>query len=159
MEITVGEILFLDTNILLIATDESRPHHRLARRIITAHNRSGIHLGISGQIIREYLVVATRSQEANGLGLDSADALNNTEAFRQRLVFFDETEAVSIKLRLLTKNYRLIGKRIHDANVVATMLTHSLSKLITENQGDFSVFSEVETVGLPEIYQIVGEST
>jgi hypothetical protein len=38
------------------------------------------------------------------------------------------------------------------------MLTHGLLKLITENQGDFSVFSGIETVGLAEIYQIVTAS-
>ncbi len=159
MEITVGEIVCLDTNILLIATDESRPHHQLARQVIATHNRSGIHLGISGQIIREYLVVATRVPEDNGLGLGSDEALSNVEVFRQRLVFFDETEAVSNELRSLIGSCELTGKRIHDANVVATMLTHGLSKLITENQGDFSVFSEVETIGLPEIYEIVSDST
>ncbi len=159
MKITVGEILFLDTNILLAATDESRPHHRYARHVIASHQRIGMHLGISGQIVREYLVVATRSLEANGLGLSSNDALNNVDEFRKRLVFFDETEAVSNTLRLLTKNCQLTGKRIHDANVVATMSTYGLSKLITGNQGDFSVFPEVETVGLPEIHQIVTSST
>jgi predicted nucleic acid-binding protein len=155
MEITVGEILFLDTNILLIATDESRKYHQLATRVIATHNRGGIHLGISGQIIREYLVVATRIPDVNGLGLSPDEALSNIEVFRQRLVFFDETEAVSNKLRSLIGSYQLTGKRIHDANVAATMLTHSLSKLITENPGDFSVFSDVETVGLAEISQFI----
>ncbi len=155
MEITVGEILFLDTNILLIATDESRPHHQFARKVIATHNRSGIHLGVSGQIIREYLVVATRVPEANGLGLGSDEALSNVEVFRQRLVFFDETEAVSNELRSLIGSCELTGKRIHDANVVATMLTHGLSKLITENQGDFSVFSDIKTAGLAEISPII----
>ena len=158
MEITVGEILFLDTNILLIATDESRPHHRFARKVIATHNRSGIHLGVSGQIIREYLVVATRVSEANGLGLGPNEALSNVEVFGQRLVFFDETEAVSNELRLLIGSCELTGKRIHDANVVATMLTHGLSKLITENKGDFSVFSDIETFGLAEISQIIDPS-
>ncbi len=155
MEITVGEILFLDTNILLIATDESRPYHRFAKRIIATHNRSGIHLGVSGQIIREYLVVATRVPEANGLGLGSDEALSNVEVFRQRLVFFDETEAVSNELRSLIGSCELTGKRIHDAYVVATMLTHGLSKLITENQGYFLDFSDIKTAGLAEISPII----
>lgn len=158
MVITAGEILFLDTNILLTATDESRSHHKFARTVIASHQRIGLHLGISGQIIREYLVVATRAPEVNGLGIEPADALSNVNEFSKRLLFFDETEAASIQLRLLTNNYQLIGTRIHDANVVATMLTHGLSKLVTENQADFSVFSDVETIDLPEFYQIVSVS-
>jgi predicted nucleic acid-binding protein len=159
MAIKAGEILFLDTNILLIATDESRPYHELARKVIATHGRSGLHLGISGQIIREYLVVATRSQESNGLGLDSSDAVDNTEIFKQRLIFFEEIENVSNRLRSLTKKYQLSGKRIHDANIVATMLTHSLTKLITENPEDFTVFSDTETLGLSEVYQFLGETS
>ena len=158
MEIKVGEILFLDTNILLIATDESRPYHEIARKVIATHGRSGLHLGISGQIIREYLVVATRAPEANGLGMEPADAIKNVQAFNERLLFFDETEAGSIRLRHLTNGYRLIGTRIHDANVIPTMLSHGISKLVTENRADFSVFSEVETADLPEFHQFMSGS-
>jgi predicted nucleic acid-binding protein len=155
MEITPGEILFLDTNILLTATDESRAHHVLARNMIASHQRIGLHLGISGQIIREYLVVATRAPEVNGLGMEPAEAIKNVQAFNERLLFFDETEAGSIRLRHLTNGYQLIGTRIHDANVVATMLSHGLSKLVTENRADFSVFSEVKTIALPEFHQFM----
>ncbi len=158
MEITVGEILFLDTNVLLTATDESRQHHRFAKHLIASHHRSGFHLGISGQIIREYLVVATRAQDVNGLGLEPTDALKNVEVLRQRLVFFDETEAASNELMQVISKYLLIGKRIHDANVVATMPAHGLSKLITGNRRDFSSFQGVETVGLAELSRIVGSS-
>lgn len=158
MEVTPGDLLFLDTNILLTATDESRVHHELARDVITLQQRIGLHLGISGQIIREYLVVATRDAEVNGLGMEPADAIKNVQAFNERLLFFDETEAGSIRLRHLTNSYRLIGTRIHDANVVATMLSHGISKIVTESRADFSVFSEVETIDLPEFHQIVSES-
>ena len=69
----VDEVLFLDTNILLAATDESRHNHLLASRLLAASGSLGCRCALSGQIIREYLVVATRSVEANGLGLDAAD--------------------------------------------------------------------------------------
>jgi predicted nucleic acid-binding protein len=79
MEITAGDILFLDTNILLTATDQSRQHHHLARELIISHQRSGLHFGISGQIIREYMVVATRPVEARGLGLSPNDTIHNAD--------------------------------------------------------------------------------
>ena len=154
MEIAAGDIIFLDTIVLLTATDESRQHHRYARRVITSHRRSGFNLGISGQIIREYLVVATRPQNVNGLGLDPAQALQNVEAFKRRLVFFGETEAVSNELRRIVSDFRLAGTRIHDANVAATMIIHGISKLVTENQGDFTAFSDLETIGLGELSRL-----
>jgi predicted nucleic acid-binding protein len=155
MEISRGDTLFLDTNVLLTATDASRRHHGLAREVISSHPRSGVHLGISGQIIREYLVVATRSSDANGLGLNVADALKNAAEFRRRLLFFEESEAVSDALRMLAGRHRLTGARIHDGNVAATMLAHGLSKLITDNQSDFTSFSGIQTANLPELHGLL----
>ena len=54
-----GEILFVDTNVLLTATDELRPHHQAAQRLIAESGARGVHLAVSGQILREYLVDAT----------------------------------------------------------------------------------------------------
>ena len=152
MEITSGDILFLDTNILLSATDESRSNHRLARWVISSSHHYGVHLAISGQIEREYLVVATRRSDANGLGLDPEDACRNIHAMRRRMVLFEEVEPVAGKLTLLTRKHALRGVRIHDANVVVTMVTHGISKLVTENEGDFSMYPEIQTVNLPDLY-------
>ena len=151
MEISLGEILFLDTNILLTATEESRPHHRLAKELIASIHQRGIHLGYSGQIMREYLVAATRPPDANGLGMKPADALANADIFGQRLVFFEETETAANQLKQLIKKRQVKGTSIHDANVVATMLAHGISKLITENQEDFSSFSEIKVLRLTDL--------
>ena len=37
----VGEVVFVDTNVLLSATDESRSHHREACRLIAESRRAG----------------------------------------------------------------------------------------------------------------------
>ncbi len=52
---TVGDVLFLDTNVLLTATDSSRPEHRDAMRLLNEAGGRGLHLAVSGQIFREYL--------------------------------------------------------------------------------------------------------
>jgi predicted nucleic acid-binding protein len=141
------------------ATDEARHHHQLAIDLITLHHRSGLHLGISCQIIREYMVVDTRPLQADGLGLNPSDTIHNAEEFRKRLLFFPETEEVSNKSRLLIKQHHLSGARIHDANVVATMSARGISKLVTENTDDFSAFSTIRPLQLPKIHQIISGST
>ena len=98
---TAGEILFLDTNVLLTATDELRAQHRAAQGLITESGARGIHLAASGQILREYLVVATRPREANGLGLDVKDAVGNVNQFLRHLHLYDENEEVTRRLRRL----------------------------------------------------------
>jgi predicted nucleic acid-binding protein len=38
------------------------------------------------------------------------------------------------------------GKQVHDANIVATMLTRGIPRLLTHNTGDFARFAAVITV-------------
>lgn len=142
----VDEVVFVDTNVLLSATDESRSHHEEARRLIVESGTRGVHLAASGQILREYLVVATRPAEVNGLGLAVADATANLQQFLRYLHTYDETEAVASRLRDLGLGHGLRGKRFHDANIVATMAAHGIRTLVTENEDDFTAFDEIETV-------------
>jgi len=157
MEIKAGEVLFIDTNVLLTATDESRIHFDTVRGLFAAAFRTGFHLGLNGQIMREYLVVATRAQELNGLGLSSEEAIDNIEEFRRRATLFEETEAVTGHLLQLARRYNLTGKCIHDANVVATMLTHKITKLATDNTKDFSGFSEIQALDLNKVSRMMEE--
>ena len=146
---TAGEILFADTNVFLSATDRSREQHAQARELLQAAREGKVVLAVSGQIIREYLVVATRPVEVNGLGLAAEDALKNVNVFtRPPFLFCEESEKVARRLRDLVKTHRLMGKRVHDGNIVATMLAEGIDRLITENVGDFASFEEVEVVGL-----------
>ena len=146
-----GDLLFIDTNVLLTATDESRLNHEAARRLITQSASEGLHLAASGQILREYMVVATRPISANGLGLDTRDAIGNINAFLSHLTLYDETEATAGKLRHLALNHNLQGKRFHDANIVATMSVHGIRTLVTDNASDFATFDDIDVVGLSEV--------
>ncbi len=99
----VDDILFVDTNVLLTATDESRLLHSEALQLLAGTVSRDKRLATSGQVVREYLVVATRPIENNGLGLSAADAEVNVNEFLRGLELFDETEAVSMRLRQLVR--------------------------------------------------------
>ncbi len=151
MALPVGDILFLDTNVLLTATDESRLQHWHATQLFARSNRHGLRLAVSGQILREYLVVATRPVDVNGLGLDVRDATANVSEFLRRLDLYDETEAGSERLCRLARIHDLRGKRIHDANIVATMMAHGIRALVTQNLEDFALFDEIAIVDMTEV--------
>ena len=143
-----GDIVFLDTNVLLSATDTSRPRHKQAQYVFHASLDTGYHLAISGQVVREYFVVATREPEENGLGLSPEDAVSNIETFTRRTVLIEESEEVSDYVTGMVRKYNLQGKRIHDANIAATMKSHSVRSLVTDNPGDFTGFDEITVTGL-----------
>ncbi len=139
----------VDTNVPLTASTPDRRLHQAALAVLNEWPSAGVPLALSGQIIREYLVVATRPRPANGLGLGPAEALENVAAFRSRMRELAAGEAASERLLALVARYACRGKQIHDANLVATALAHGVRRLVTANPGDFVRFGgEIEVLDL-----------
>ena len=142
----------LDTNVFLSATDLGRAEHRQAMVIFNEWAGRATTLYASGQVMREYLAVATRPAEKNGIGLKQADALANVRAFRMRTSLLAEDGRVADRLLGLLDLISCGGKQVHDANVVATMLVHGIDTLITINVADFSRFEQhITLIPLPSI--------
>lgn len=142
MAIPVADRAVLDTNVLLAATDEARQEHEQAVAAINVWPASGLVLYTSGQILREYLAVATRPADQNGLGMARSDAVANVRALRARLNLLAEDTKVSDRLLELLETVECAGKQVHDANVVATMLVHGIDTVVTMNVDDFVRFAD-----------------
>jgi predicted nucleic acid-binding protein len=138
--------IMLDTNVLLAVTDEGRAEHRDALMIMNEWAGGEVTLCTSGQILREYLAVATRPAERNGLGLKPADAVSNVRAIRERTAFLAEDVRVVDRLQGLLADVECGGKQVHDANVVATMLTYGVAMVVTMNVEDFARFEQYVTL-------------
>ncbi len=142
MATPVADRAVLDTNVLLAATDEARQEHEHAVAAINLWPASGLVLYTSGQIMREYLAVATRPVDQNGLGMARPDAVANVRALRARLNLLAEDIKVSDRLLEPLETIECAGKQIHDANVVATMLVHGIDTVVTMNVDDFARFGD-----------------
>lgn len=140
--------ILVDTNVLLAATTPARDLHREALGVLNEWPTDGARLCISGQILREYLVVATRVPERNGLGLSVDDALTNVAAVTGRCRFLSENQEASDHLQGLLRTVECSGKQIHDANLVATCLAHRVPTLVTANAKDFERFEGLVRVQL-----------
>lgn len=136
---TADNSLFLDTNVLLAATDPSRKLHPKAVQVLDGAGPPR-RMHVSGQVIREALVVSTRPREVNGLGLSASAALHNVEIILRRCVLLDEDARVSQMLRTLVRENSVSGKQIHDANIAASMLVHGVRTLVTGNPAHFLRF-------------------
>ncbi|HEX5716122.1 MAG TPA: PIN domain-containing protein [Thermoanaerobaculia bacterium] len=144
--------VLLDTNVLLSATAPHRPLHQAALVVLNDWPNQTIPLATSTQVFREYLVVATRPAEVNGLGLGLDEALANLAAFRARMRLLLENEQAWDRLRALLATYGSLGKQIHDANLVATSLASGVARLVTANVEDFRRFKpEIEIIDLGSI--------
>lgn len=136
---------FIDTNVLLAATTPARPEHARALALLTA-GFAEASLFVSGQVLREYLSVATRPVAVNGLGLTQLAAIANVRQFASRSNFLREDEATRDALLQLLDSIPCSGKQVHDANIVATMITHRIATLVTLNPADFIRFAGSITI-------------
>ncbi|MDN5920268.1 MAG: hypothetical protein L0I76_35090 [Pseudonocardia sp.] len=125
---------------MLAASDIGRAEHAGARAALDDWPSRGTTLYTSGQVLREYLSVATRPEQHNGLGLSMTDTLGNVRALQERLTHLAENEKVTARLLELLAGVRCTGKQVHDANIVATMLVHGIDTLATINVDDFTRF-------------------
>jgi predicted nucleic acid-binding protein len=146
---TAPDRVMVDTNVLIAATDEGRAEHRDALTVINDWAAGRTELCTSGQVLREYLSVATRPASMNGLGLSLTEALGNVHAVRDRTTLLAEDAKVADRLLSLVADVECGGRQVHDANVVATMLVHGIRVVVTMNIADFARFAgHVTLIGL-----------
>ncbi|HEX20603.1 MAG TPA: PIN domain-containing protein [Acidiferrobacteraceae bacterium] len=133
--------LFVDTNVLVYANVIETPFHEQALAAINTAHKAGRSIWISRQVIREYLVTLTRPQTFENL--PRTTVLEQVDQFIDRFQVADDTTVVTEQLAKLMQNFKIGGKQIHDANIVATMLAYDIPCLLTHNVKDFERFGKV----------------
>ncbi len=133
--------LFIDTNILVYANAIETPFHEQALAAINSAHDAGRTIWISRQVIREYLVTLTRPQVFENL--PRTTVLEQVDQFVERFQVANDTAAVTGQLIKLMGNFKIGGKQVHDANIMATMLAYDIPCLLTHNIKDFQRFGEV----------------
>jgi predicted nucleic acid-binding protein len=156
--ITGAESVFIDTNVLVFANAVEAPHHETALSTIKECRQAGIELWISQQVLREYLAVRSR-QQTFVEPMDAATLVERVQYFRSAFRVAQDSREVLDKLLNVMQETNFGGKQIHDANIVATMLVHGVSHLLTNNVTDFKRFSgRIKVVPLVESPADVSEA-
>ncbi|MFN6501745.1 MAG: type II toxin-antitoxin system VapC family toxin [Nostoc sp. DedQUE01] len=145
MVIGDGNPVFLDTNILVHASQIQSPFHQGAMEAIQGFYDAGVDLWISRQVLREYLATLTRSQQFTN-PLPIAILIQDLRYFYNRFQVAEDNSQVTESLLTLMQEIPSGGKQVHDANIVATMLVYGIPQLSTHNTGDFARFSRLITV-------------
>ncbi len=136
---------FLDTNILVYADQPTSAFHGTARETLLALEAADEELWISPQVIREYLSVVTRpdASRPEEAPLPPQAAVDAATHFLATFWLAGEDQDVSRRLLDLIARYGVRGRLVHDANIVATMLTHGIPRLLTFNARDFRRFGDL----------------
>lgn len=151
MRIEAGQKICLDTNVLLDATDEGRSFHSKALGLFSLLPQSGAELLLATQVIREYVVVATRAQKNNGLGLSVEDAVNNVIEFRKQAKVIPESVSSCENLLEWSVRLHVTGKKLHDLQILATALQAGAQILLTSNVADFPADVGPQIVALADL--------
>ena len=136
----------VDTNILLRSIDDGHPAQPVAQNGLLELRNNGETPSIFPQNLVEFWAVATRPVLNNGLGWSVDRAEQELADLKNLFVLLADTDAILPEWERLVVHHRVIGKQAHDARLVASMLVHSVTHLLTFNTNDFKRYDEITVV-------------
>lgn len=136
----------LDSNILLRSADSSHPMYQEAVDATNELLRSTDQPCLIAQNLVAFRAVATRPVKVNGLGMSQSQA--DAEILRLKNIFpvYSDEPGIFPKWENLVKQYGAAGNQNHDARIVAAMIVHGISTLLTFNKIDFIRYPEIKAV-------------
>ncbi|MBR8840074.1 MAG: type II toxin-antitoxin system VapC family toxin [Stigonema ocellatum SAG 48.90 = DSM 106950] len=117
--------VFIDTNVLIFATNSVSPWHLVATESLQTMREADIELFVSPQVLREYLATATRLN-VTGSELQLEKIWENVNTFKTEFTVLEDNDLVLSALISLLRNFPTAGRQVYDANIVATMQVHIL---------------------------------
>lgn len=137
----------VDTNLLLLSVQPHHPMYADTLNAISALRGTGEELFITSQNLIEFWRSATRSAQRNGLGLTIAEARTELEHLEALFLVLPDVPEIYLEWKRLILQYGVVGVNVHDARLVASMLVHRLTHILTFNVRDFNRYaSEVTPV-------------
>jgi predicted nucleic acid-binding protein len=136
----------LDANILTRLAQPSHPMHKTALDSVAELRRKGEVLCIIPQNLYEFWVVVTRPAAQNGLGMSPTQAQSELSRLKALFSLLDETPAILPQWEQLVAQHQVSGKNAHDAHLVAAMMVHRISRILTFNVSDFQRYQSITAV-------------
>jgi predicted nucleic acid-binding protein len=136
----------LDTNVVMRFCNPSDVQHKLATDAISRLLMQSDECLLVTQVIIEFWVVATRPTQVNGLGWTIEQTRSTIDQLLDRFPFLEESPQIFPNwLNLVTDN-GVMGKRTHDARIIAIMLANGIIHLLTLNPNDLAGISGITII-------------
>lgn len=131
----------LDTNILLRFISVNDPKHSQTVAVVDSLNARREMMTIAPQNLIELWNVCTRPSDKNGLGFTVEKTLRELERLKRLFILLPDTQNIYSQWERLVKTYEVKGAKVHDTRLVAFMLVHQISHILTFNTKYFRRFS------------------
>jgi predicted nucleic acid-binding protein len=138
--------ILIDTNVLLRLSRREDPQHGVVSSALEILGSRTPRFYFGLQNIAEFWNVSTRPKRQNGFGLTVHETKERIQVIEQTMTLLpDSTMSYRYWLELVT-DYEVRGVQVHDARLVALMMSHQVRTILTLNSSDFSRFPMVQTI-------------
>ena len=134
-------IYLIDTNVLLGAVHTEDSRYSIVQAAVSKLWTNDDHLKTTPQNFAEFWNVSTRPKDRNGFGqtpLETAPLLQELELLFPLLP--DSSDVHPVWRRLVVE-YSVSGKQVHDTRLVAAMIAHHITQILTFNTADFTRYA------------------
>jgi predicted nucleic acid-binding protein len=132
--------VLLDTNIPGRMAEAGHPQQQIAVEAVAALITRGDSSCLVPQVLYEFWVVATRPLSSNGLELSPAEADAEISRLEKLYPVFQDSPAIYAEWRRIVAAHHVLGKNAHDARLVAAMIVHGITHILTFDASHFSRF-------------------
>ena len=132
--------VLVDTNVLLRQLQPALGQYRAAIDSVARLLDDGEVVCFTPQNIAEFWNVMTRPVANNGLGFSIAQALAEVEKVEATLTLLPDSPAIYSEWKRLVIKHSVLGTKVHDTRLVASMNVHGVTRLLTFNGSDFRRF-------------------
>lgn len=138
----------VDTSLLVRQADLRSVTRPTALKALGSLIRQGEYLPVLEQNLIEFWAVATRPHTANGLGFTVAQADDERRRLESIFTLLPTPPGLYQRWAWLVNQNGVSGKPTHDARIVAAMLEHSLTHILTFNVRDFQRYAPLGIVAV-----------
>lgn len=140
--IIYNQMIYLaDTNVLLRVLHRTDPRYRIVRAAVGKLRANGHQLKATSQNFTEFWNASTRPINRNGFGLTPLETDRLLRIAERLFPLLPDSPAVYPEWRRLVVTYGVSGVQVHDARLVAAMISHGVTHILTFNTADFARYA------------------
>ncbi len=133
--------MLIDSNILVYSLNISSPKCLAARKFL---NSLAGKFYVAQQNVLETIRIVSHPKFPHPVSpLAAVDTLTNIINAGQLITPIYETLSIALEL---IKKHKLCGARVFDAYLAATMISHGILEIATDNEKDFRIFKQVKVI-------------
>jgi predicted nucleic acid-binding protein len=137
----------LDTGVLVRMLHRSDPDNatvRAALRVLRGRRHTFV---TARQNVVEFWGVCTRPTTARGgFGLSIEETAARLRLLERIVEVVNEPDSTYRRWKSLVSRYRVSGRQVHDARIVAVMMAYRIKRVVTLNDADFDRYGEIRVV-------------